>query len=120
MNELVTKKIETIIENNKVIFIRSIIRGSRLFNIIASKHNCFYIETPNIKFKKRIDGAGDISTALFTHYIFQDYKQSKVLELVTNQMFEIIKGLKENKISADSLKINNSKLKYKSKNLDSL
>ncbi len=107
-------------KNNKMVFIRSIIRGNKLCNLIASKNNCFFIETPNIKFKKRIDGAGDISTALFTHYIFKNYNESKVLELVSNQMFEIIKSLKENKISANNLKIKKGKLKYKSKSLNNL
>ena len=103
-----TKKSETftvnnilfiIIKNNKILFIRSIIGKNKiLINMIVSNKECFYIETPNVKFKKRVDGAGDISTALFTHYIFTIKDLNKTLELTTNQMFNIIKNIKYNKL----------------------
>ena len=107
-------------KNNQIILIRSIIKKNKLINIIASKNDCYYIETPNIKFKKRIDGAGDISTSLFTHYIFLGISLSKVLELVTNRMFLIIQGVKNREIIQENLIKEFKKGKFRSKSSDNL
>ena len=108
-------------KNNKILFIRSIIGPKKnLINMIVSNKNCFYIETPNIKFKKRIDGAGDISTALFTHHVFNNVNLKKTLELTTNLMFKIIKNIKGNKITTDDVMNKNSIYKFKAKSLNSL
>ena len=108
-------------KNNKILFIRSIIgKNKSLINMIVSNKECFYIETPNVKFKKRIDGAGDISTALFTHYIFTIKDLNKTLELTTNQMFNIIKKIKNNKIAIDDVKSKKEVFKFKTKSLNNL
>ena len=108
-------------KNNKILFIRSIIgKNKSLINMIVSNKECFYIETPNVKFKKRIDGAGDISTALFTHYIFTIKDLSKTLELTTNQMFNIIKKIKNNKITIDDVISKKDVFKFKTKSLNNL
>lgn len=107
------------IKNNKIIFIRSIVgKNKNLINMIISNKDCFYIETPNIKFKRRIDGAGDISTALFTHHIFTNNNLKKTLELTTNQMFKIIKSIKNNKITINDVISKKGIFKFKAKNLD--
>ncbi len=108
-------------KNNKILFIRSIISPNKnLINLLISNKDCFYIETPNIKFKKRVDGAGDISTALFTHYIFSNLDLKKTLENTTNQMFEIIRNIKGNKITTDDVMNRSNIFKFKAKSLNSL
>jgi pyridoxine kinase len=108
-------------KNNKILFIRSIIGPKKnLINMIVSNKNCFYIETPNIKFKKRIDGAGDISTALFTHHVFNNVDLKKTLELTTNLMFKIIKNIKGDKITTNDVMNKNNIYKFKAKSLNNL
>ncbi|MDB9776392.1 bifunctional hydroxymethylpyrimidine kinase/phosphomethylpyrimidine kinase [Alphaproteobacteria bacterium] len=109
------------IENNKILFIRSIIGPNKnLTNLIVSNKDCFYIETPNIKFKKRIDGAGDISTALFAHHIFSNSDLKKTLELTTNLMFKIIRNIKDNKITTEDMMNVKDIYRFKAKSLNSL
>ncbi|MDC0861909.1 bifunctional hydroxymethylpyrimidine kinase/phosphomethylpyrimidine kinase [Alphaproteobacteria bacterium] len=109
------------IENNKILFIRSIIGPNKnLTNMIVSNKDCFYIETPNIKFKKRIDGAGDISTALFAHHIFSSSDLKKTLELTTNLMFKIIRNIKDNKITTEDVMNVKDIYRFKAKSLNSL
>ena len=109
------------IQNNKILFIRSIIGPNKnLINMIVSNKDCFYIETPNIKFKKRIDGAGDISTALFAHHIFSNSDLKKTLELTTNLMFKIIRNIKDNKITTENVMNVKDIYRFKAKSLNSL
>lgn len=120
-NEIAKDAKNYCIKNNKILFIRSIIGKNKiLINMIVSNKECFYIETPNIKFKKRVDGAGDISTALFTHYIFTIKDLNKTLELTTNQMFNIIKRIKNNKIAIDDVISKKEVFKFKTKSLNNL
>jgi pyridoxine kinase len=120
-NEIAKDAKNYCIKNNKILFIRSIIGKNKiLINMIVSNKECFYIETPNIKFKKRVDGAGDISTALFTHYIFTIKDLNKTLELTTNQMFNIIKKIKNNKIAIDDVISKKKVFKFKTKSLNNL
>ena len=120
-NEIAKDAKNYCIKNNKILFIRSIIGKNKiLINMIVSNKECFYIETPNIKFKKRVDGAGDISTALFTHYIFTIKDLSKTLEITTNQMFNIIKKIKNNKITIDDVISKKDVFKFKTKSLNNL
>ena len=120
-NEIVKDAKNYCIKNNKILFIRSIIGKNKiLINMIVSNKECFYIETPNVKFKKRVDGAGDISTALFTHYIFTIKDLNKTLELTTNQMFNIIKKIKNNKIAIDDVISKKEVFKFKTKSLNNL
>ena len=120
-NEIAKDAKNYCIRNNKILFIRSIIRKNKsLINMIVSNKECFYIETPNVKFKKRIDGAGDISTALFTHYIFTIKDLKKTLELTTNQMFNMIKNIKNNKITIDDVISKKEVFKFKTKSLNNL
>ena len=120
-NEIAKDAKNYCIKNNKILFIRSIIGKNKiLINMIVSNKECFYIETPNVKFKKRVDGAGDISTALFTHYIFTIKDLNKTLELTTNQMFNIIKKIKNNKIAIDDVISKKEVFKFKSKSLNNL
>ena len=120
-NEIAKDAKNYCIKNNKILFIRSIIGKNKiLINMIVSNKECFYIETPNVKFKKRVDGAGDISTALFTHYIFTIKDLNKTLELTTNQMFNIIKKIKNNKIAIDDVKSKKEVFKFKTKSLNNL
>ena len=120
-NEIAKDAKNYCIKNNKILFIRSIIGKNKiLINMIVSNKECFYIETPNVKFKKRVDGAGDISTALFTHYIFTIKDLNKTLELTTNQMFNIIKKIKNNKIAIDDVISKKEVFKFKTKSLNNL
>jgi len=120
-NEIAKDAKNYCIKNNKILFIRSIIGKNKiLINMIVSNKECFYIETPNVKFKKRVDGAGDISTALFTHYIFTIKDLNKTLELTTNQMFNIIKRIKNNKIAIDDVISKKEVFKFKTKSLNNL
>ena len=120
-NEIAKDAKNYCIRNNKILFIRSIIgKNKSLINMIVSNKECFYIETPNVKFKKRVDGAGDISTALFTHYIFTIKDLNKTLELTTNQMFNIIKNIKYNKITIDDVISKKEVFKFKTKSLNNL
>jgi len=120
-NEIAKDAKNYCIKNNKILFIRSIIGKNKiLINMIVSNKECFYIETPNVKFKNRVDGAGDISTALFTHYIFTIKDLNKTLELTTNQMFNIIKRIKNNKIAIDDVISKKEVFKFKTKSLNNL
>lgn len=120
-NEIAKDAKNYCIKNNKILFIRSIIGKNKiLINMIVSNKECFYIETPNVKFKNRVDGAGDISTALFTHYIFTIKDLNKTLELTTNQMFNIIKKIKNNKIAIDDVISKKEVFKFKTKSLNNL
>ena len=62
------------------------------------------IATPEIKLKTRYHGAGDLTTALFANYLTQKISEKKILEGLTNDIFQIIsKKRKKNKFKSTSL-----------------
>jgi len=92
------------IENNSIVLIRSIPKKNKLINLLASPRGTWSIKTPEIKFKTRYHGAGDLSTALFAHYLTQKISEKKILEGLTNDIFQIIsKKRKKNKFKSKSL-----------------
>ena len=92
------------IKNNSIVLIRSIPKKNKLINLLASPRGTWSIKTPEIKFKTRYHGAGDLSTALFAHYLTQKISEKKILEGLTNDIFQIIsKKRKKNKFKSKSL-----------------
>ena len=70
----------------------------------CSPNGVWGISTPEIKFKTRYHGAGDLTTALFAHYLIQKISEKKILENLTNDIFQIIsKKRKKNKFKSKSL-----------------
>ena len=91
-------------KNKSTVLIRSIPVKNKLMNIIASPKGTWTITTPEIKFKTRYHGAGDLTTALFAHYLTQKISEKKILENLTNDIFQIIsKKRKKNKFKSKSL-----------------
>ena len=91
-------------KNNSIVLIRSIPKKNELINLLASPKGAWSIKTPEIKFKTRYHGAGDLSTALFAHYLTQKISEKKILEGLTNDIFQIIsKKRKKNKFKSTSL-----------------
>ena len=91
-------------KNNSTVLIRSIPIKNKLINLIASPKGAWSIITPEIKFKTRYHGAGDLTTALFAHYLTQKISEKKILENLTNDIFHIIsKKRKKNKFKSTSL-----------------
>ena len=91
-------------KNNSIVLIRSIPKKNKLINLLASPKGAWSIKTPEIKFKTRYHGAGDLSTALFAHYLTQKISEKKILEGLTNDIFQIIsKKRKKNKFKSTSL-----------------
>ena len=91
-------------KNNSTVLIRSIPIKNKLINLLASPKGTWRIITPEIKFKTRYHGAGDLTTALFAHYLTQKISGKKILENLTNDIFHIIsKKRKKNKFQSTSL-----------------
>jgi len=91
-------------KNNSIVLIRSIPQKNKLVNLIASSKGAWGITTPEINFKTRYHGAGDLTTALFAHYLTQKISEKKILENLTNDIFQIIsKRRKKNKFKSKSL-----------------
>jgi len=91
-------------KNNSTVLIRSIPIKNKLINLLASPKGAWRIITPEIKFKTRYHGAGDLTTALFAHYLTQKISEKKILENLTNDIFHIIsKKRKKNKFKSTSL-----------------
>ena len=91
-------------KNKSTVLIRSIPIKNKLMNIIASQKGTWTITTPEIKFKTRYHGAGDLTTALFAHYLTQKISEKKILENLTNDIFQIIsKKSKKNKFKSKNL-----------------
>ena len=95
--------------NNSNVLIRSIPFNNMLINILSSPNGIWKIITPKIKFKTRFHGAGDLTTALYAHYILKNYSEKIILEKLTNDIFQII--------SKKSLQKDQE---FKAKNLNSL
>ena len=86
------------------VLIRSVPSKKELINLIASPNGVWGISTPEIKFKTRYHGAGDLTTALFAHYLIQKISEKKILANLTNDIFQIIsKKRKKNKFKSKSL-----------------
>ena len=91
-------------KNNSTVLIRSIPIKNKLINIIASPKGVWSIATPEINLKTRYHGAGDLTTALFANYLTQKISEKKILEGLTNDIFQIIsKKRKKNKFKSTSL-----------------
>ena len=91
-------------KNKSTVLIRSIPKENELINLIASAKGAWSITTPEIKFKSRYHGAGDLTTALFAHYLTQKISEKKILENLTNDIFQIIsKKSKKSKFKSKSL-----------------
>jgi len=91
-------------KNKSTVLIRSIPKKNELINLIASPKGAWGITTPEIKFKSRYHGAGDLTTALFAHYLTQKISEKKMLENLTNDIFQIIsKKSKKNKFKSKNL-----------------
>jgi pyridoxal kinase len=91
-------------KNKSTVLIRSIPEKNELINLIASPKGAWGITTPEIKFKSRYHGAGDLTTALFAHYLTQKISEKKMLENLTNDIFQIIsKKSKKNKFKSKNL-----------------
>jgi len=91
-------------KNKSIVLIRSIPKKNKLINLLASPKGVWSIVTPEIKFKTRYHGAGDLSTALFAHYLTQKISEKRILEGLTNDIFQIIsKKRKKNKFKSTSL-----------------
>ena len=91
-------------KNKSTVLIRSIPKKNELINLIASPKGAWGITTPEIKFKSRYHGAGDLTTALFAHYLTQKISEKKILENLTNDIFQIIsKKSKKNKFKSKNL-----------------
>ena len=91
-------------KNKSTVLIRSIPKKNKLINLIASPRGTWGIVTPEIKFKTRYHGAGDLTTALFAHYLTQKISEKKILENLTNDIFQIIsKKRKKNIFKSKSL-----------------
>ena len=65
-------------KNKSTVLIRSIPEKKKLINLIASPKGVWGITTPEIKFKTRYHGAGDLTTALFAHYLTQKISALKI------------------------------------------
>jgi pyridoxal kinase len=90
--------------NKSTILIRSIPKKNKLINVISSPKGAWSVTTPEIKFKTRYHGAGDLTTALFAHYLTQKISEKKILENLTNDIFQIIsKKRQKNKFKSKSL-----------------
>ena len=77
---------------------------NKLINLIASPKGAWSIATPEIKLKTRYHGAGDLTTALFANYLTQKISEKRILEGLTNDIFQIIsKKRKKNKFKSTSL-----------------
>ena len=87
------------IKKNSQLLIRSIPYEGKLLNILCHKSKIWGITTPNINFKNRFHGAGDLSTALYAHYLNEKITPKKILENVTTDIFNILikKQLKSNR-----------------------
>ena len=98
-------------KNKSILLIRSVPFKKKLINILCSPTKIYFIETPNLNFTDRIHGAGDLTTALFADQISHNYSEKKVLENVTNQIYQILHSKKRN-----AKKV----FKFRAKNLSSL
>ena len=91
-------------KNNSTVLIRSIPIKNKLINIMASPKGVWSIATPEINLKTRYHGAGDLTTALFANYLTQKISEKKILEDLTNDIFQIIsKKRKKNNFKSTSL-----------------
>ena len=91
-------------KNNSTVLIRSIPKQNKLINLIVSPKGAWSIATPEIKLKTRYHGAGDLTTALFANYLTQKISEKRILEGLTNDIFQIIsKKRKKNKFKSTSL-----------------
>ena len=91
-------------KNKSTVLIRSIPKKNELINLLASPKGAWGITTPEIKFKSRYHGAGDLTTALLAHYLTQKISEKKILENLTNDIFQIIsKKSKKNKFKSKNL-----------------
>ena len=93
------------------LLIRSIPYKGDLLNILCHNNKVWGITTPNINFKNRFHGAGDLSTALYAHYINQNISLKKTLENITGDIFNLL-ALKQSKL--------NHRRVFKAKSLDNL
>ena len=48
------------------------------------------ITTPHLNFKNRFHGAGDLSTALYAHYINEKVSLKQTLENVTEKIYNLL------------------------------
>ena len=77
-------------EHNTQLLIRSIPYKGKLLNILCHKNKVWGITTPHLNFKNRFHGAGDLSTALYAHYINEKVSLRQTLENVTGDIFNLL------------------------------
>ena len=98
-------------QHKSQLLIRSIPYKGGLLNILCHNNKIWGITTPNINFKSRFHGAGDLSTALYAHYINQNISLKKTLENITGDIFNLL-AFKQTKL--------NRRRVFKAKSLDNL
>jgi len=98
-------------QHKSQLLIRSIPYKGDLLNILCQNNKVWGITTPNINFKNRFHGAGDLCTAIYAHYINQNISLKKTLENITGDIFNLI-SLKRSKSSRRRV--------FKAKSLDNL
>ena len=106
----------------KNLFVRSIIHKTKLYNVISDPRSTFVIETPNIQFASRVNGAGDITTALFVLEQLKFPKNpKKILENTTNKIFYLIKNNKArnfNYQTSNLISKMKNEINYRAKKID--
>ena len=77
-------------KHNTQLLIRSIPYKGKLLNILCHKNKVWGITTPHLNFKNRFHGAGDLSTALYAHYINEKVSLKQTLENVTGDIYNLL------------------------------
>ena len=76
--------------HNTQLLIRSIPYKGKLLNIMCHKNKVWGITTPNLIFKDRFHGAGDLSTALYAHNINEKVSLKQTLENITGDIYNLL------------------------------
>ena len=77
---------------------------------MCHKNKVWGITTPNLIFKDRFHGAGDLSTALYAHYINEKVSLKQTLENVTGDIYNLLakkKSKSSRRISFKAKSLNN-------------